>query len=64
MNASVAQGFLFVLFSAAFYIFSLSLILDSVINMCLGVFLLGFIVWDSLCFPDLGGYFLSHVREV
>ena len=20
--------------------------------------------WDSLCFLDLGGYFLSHVREV
>ena len=21
-------------------------------------------VWDSLCFLDLAGYFLSHVREV
>ena len=32
--------------------------------MCLGVFLLGFILYGTLHFLDLGGYFLSHVREV
>ena len=42
----------------AFNIFSL--IFVSLINMCLDVFLLGFI----LCFLDLGGCFLSHVRDV
>ena len=33
----------------AFNIFSLYLILDSLINMCLGVFLLGFILYGTLC---------------
>ena len=33
---------------AAFNIFSLYLIFDSLINMCLGVFLLGFILYVSL----------------
>ena len=42
----------------AFNNFSLALIFVNLITMCLGVFLLGF------CFLDLGGYFLSHVREV
>ena len=32
--------------------------------MCFGMFLLGFILSGTLCFLDLGGYFLSHVREV
>ena len=34
------------------------------ITMCLGVFLLGFILPRTLCFLDLVDYFLSHVREV
>ena len=49
---------------AAFNNFSLSLIFASLITMCLGVFLLGFILYGTLCFLDLGGCFLSHVREV
>ena len=48
----------------AFNIFSLNLIFVSLINMCLGVFPRVYPVWDSLCFLDLGNYFLSHVREV
>ena len=34
---------------AAFNIFSLYLIFDSLINMRLGVFLLGFILYGTLC---------------
>ena len=34
---------------AALNIFSLYLIFDSLINMCLGVFLLGFILYGTLC---------------
>ena len=34
---------------AAFNIFSLYLIFDSLINMCLGMFLLGFILYGTLC---------------
>ena len=34
---------------AAFNIFSLYLIFDSLISMCFGVFLLGFIVYGTLC---------------
>uniref|UniRef100_A0A8D1EJX6 Uncharacterized protein n=1 Tax=Sus scrofa TaxID=9823 RepID=A0A8D1EJX6_PIG len=34
---------------AAFKIFSLSLILISLINMCLGIFLLGFILYGTRC---------------
>ena len=49
---------------AAFNIFCLYLIFDSLINMCLGVFLLGFILCGTLCFLDLIDYFLSHIREV
>ena len=51
---------------AAFNICSLYLIFINLINMCLGVFHLGFIhrVWDSLGFLDLGDYFLPHFREV
>ena len=49
---------------AAFNIFSLYLIFDSLINMCLGVFLLGFILYGTLCCLDLIDYFLSHIREV
>ena len=49
---------------AAFHNFSLSLIFADLITMCLGVFLLGFILYGTLRFLDLGGYFHSHVREV
>ena len=49
---------------AAFNNFSLSLIFANLITVCLGVFLPVYPVWDSLHFLDLGGYFLSHVREV
>ena len=48
----------------AFNNFSLSLIFVNLITMCLSVFLLGFILPGTLHFLDLGGYFLSHVREV
>ena len=50
---------------AAFNIFSLYLIFDSLINMCLGVFLLGLILYGTLCaswtwltisFPMLGKF--------
>ena len=50
---------------AAFNNFSLSLIFVNLITMCLGVFLLGFILYESLCtswtwvaisFPMLGKY--------
>ena len=34
---------------AAFNMFSLYLIFDSLINMCLGMFLLGFILYGTLC---------------
>ena len=49
---------------AAFNICSLCLIFVNLINMCLGVFRLGFILFGTLCFLDLGGYFLPHFREV
>ena len=50
---------------AAFNICSLCLIFANLINMCLGVFCLGFNpVWDSLGVLDLSGYFLLHFREV
>ena len=59
---------LYVIFSfplAAFNIFSLNLIFVSLINMCLGVFFLGFILYGTLCaswnwvtisFPMLGKF--------
>jgi len=46
---------------AAFNIYYLCLIFVSLITMCLGVFLLGFILYETL-FLDLGGYFLPHFR--
>ena len=49
---------------AAFNIFYLYLIFDSLINMYLGMFLLGYILYGTLPFLDLGGCFLSHVRDV
>ena len=48
---------------AAFNIFTLYLIFDSLINNCLGVFLFGFILYGTLCASWID-YFLSHVREV
>ena len=48
---------------AAFNIFSLYLIFDNLINMCLGVFLLGFILYGTLPFLDLIDYFLTHIRK-
>ena len=50
---------------ATFNICSLCLIFVNLINMCLGVFCLGFNpVWDSPGVLDLSGYFLFHFREV
>ena len=50
---------------ATFNICSLCLIFVNLINMCLGVFCLGFNpVWDSPGVFDLSGYFLFHFREV
>ena len=55
---------------AAFNIFSLYLIFDSLINMCLGMFLLGLILYGTLCtfwtwltisFPILGKF--SSIRS-
>ena len=48
---------------AAFNIFSLYLFFDSLLNMFLGVFLLGFFLFGTLCASWID-YFLSHVREV
>ena len=48
---------------AAFNIFSLSLTLVTLNNMCLGVFLYGFILCYS-CFLNLREWFLSHGRDV
>ena len=42
----------------------LCLIFVNLINMCLGVFHLWFILFGTLCFLDLGDYFLPHFREV
>ena len=49
---------------AAFNICSLCLIFVSLINMFLGVFHLGFILFGILSFLDLGGYFLPHFRKL
>ena len=49
---------------AAFNICSLCLIFVNLINMCLGVFHLGFILLDSLSSLDLGDHFLPRFREV
>ena len=50
---------------AAFNILSLCLVFVSLISMCLGVFLLGFILlWDSWHFLDLIDYFLFHVGDI
>ena len=49
---------------AAFNICSLCLIFVNLINMCFGVFCLGFILFGTLGFLDLDDYFLPHFREV
>ena len=49
---------------AAFNICCLCLIFVNLINMCLGVFHLRFILFVTLGFLDLGGYFPPHFREV
>ena len=47
-----------------FSIFFFLLFFISLINMCLGVFLFGFILYGLSGLLVLGGYFLSHFREV
>ena len=49
------------LYPFAFNNFSLSLIFINLINMHLGMFLLGFILYGTLRFLDLSVYFLSHI---
>ena len=49
---------------AASDIFSLSLIFVNLIAVCLRVFLLGLILYETLRFLELDDYFLSQVREV
>ena len=49
---------------AAFNICSLCLIFVNLINMCLEVFHIGFILFGTLGFLDVGDYFLPHFREV
>ena len=49
---------------AAFNICSLCLIFVNLINMCLGLFHLGFILFGTLAFLDLVDYFLPHFRQV
>ena len=49
---------------ATFNICSLCLIFVNLISMCLGVFRLGFILFGTLGFLELGGYFRPHFREV
>ena len=49
---------------AAFDILSLCLVFVSLISMCLAMFLLGFILYLTLCASDLTGYFIFHVGEI
>ena len=69
-SAVILMGILFELFDplcfslAAFNICSLCLISINLINMCFGVFCLGFILFGTLWVLDVGGYFLPHFREV
>ena len=48
---------------AAFNICSLCLIFVNVINVCLGVFYLGFILFGTLGFLDLGDYLFPHFGD-
>ena len=47
-----------------FNIFSLYLTFVNLTNMCFSMFLLGFILYETLHFLDLNDCFLSHFREV
>ena len=49
---------------AAFNILSFCLVFVSLISICPGMFLLGFMLYGTLCFLDLTDYFLSHVGEI
>ena len=51
-------------FFVALNIFSLCLIFISLIYFCLGMFSFGLILYGTLDFLDLGGYFPSHIREL
>ena len=57
---------LFLLFPCCFQysFFCVCLIFPHLINMDLSMFLLGFTLYGTLHFLNLGGYFLSHVGEV
>ena len=48
----------------AFNILSLCLVFVSLISMCPGMFLSGFILYGSLCLLDLIDYFLFNVVEI
>ena len=52
--------FSFVAFNSLY----LCLVFISLINMCLGMFLLGFILYGTLCLLDLTDCFLFHVWEI
>ena len=49
---------------AAFNILSLCLVFVSLINKCLGVFLLGFFLYRTLCLLNLIDYFRFHFGDV
>ena len=49
---------------AAFNFLSLCLVFVSLISMCLGMFLLGFILCGTLCLLDLIDYFFFHIGEI
>ena len=49
---------------AAFNILSLYLAFVSLINIHLGMFRLGFILYGTLCLLDLNDYFIFHVGEI
>ena len=51
-------------FLAAFNILSLYLVFVSLISICLGMFLLRFLLYGTLCLLDLIDYFLFHVEEI
>ena len=49
---------------AAFNILSLCLVFVSLVSRCLGAFLLGFILYGTLCLLDLIDYFLFQVGGI
>src|SRR5574337_364505 len=49
---------------AVFNMCSLCLVFVSLISMCLGVFLLGFTLYGTLCLLDLIDYFVFHVGKI